>query len=449
MSDKEKQDNNNEQSGPSPGKQVQKESKSNDKDKQIEQQSHQKLSLKREQQSSLMQKEDIEFISDSREATLASKTPFASLVIYVLLAFIIVALIWAKFAVLEEVTVGEGKVIPSSQVKKIQNLEGGILAELLVQEGEIVKKGQMLAKLDDTRFKSEYREGREQYLGFLARIARLTAEVSDKDKVTFPPEVVKNGEEYIKTEIRLFNSRRKAIQENLKTLNRSYELAQNELKITKPLVEQGIVSKIEWYRLERQANQLKGSINEEKNKFQKEAQQDLTETRGKLRRLVEKLRTLQDRMRRTTIRSPVRGIVKQINVNTIGGVIKPGDEIMEVVPLDDTLLVEARIKPKDIAFIAPGQKATVKVTAYDYSIYGGLEGKVTHISADTKTDEKGNSYYEVWVRTDKNALGTKEKPLPIIPGMQVTIHILTGHKSVLDYILKPLLKAKQSALRER
>lgn len=398
----------------------------------------------------LLERNDVDFVAESRESTLSNINPYPRAIIYIIFVFLIIGIVWAYYGVLEEVTTGTGKVIPSSQVKHIQNLEGGILQKLFVKEGQVVKKGQVLARLDDTRFSSDYRESKVRALALQATIARLIAEANGDKKITFPEVVLKSGKkDLIQGQVKLFESRKKELDEKLKTLQENYNIAKRELDITKPLVEKGIMSKIEMLRLERDVNKLKGQISDAENKFRKDAETDLRQKEEDYSRIIEALRSLEDRMTRTTILSPVHGIVKQVNINTVGGVIKPGDDIMEIVPLEDSLLIEAKITPQDIAFIHPGQEATVKITAYDYSVYGGLEGKVEYISADSTTDDRGNSYFEVWIRTNKNYLGTKAKPLPIIPGMTASVHILTGNKSVLDYIMKPLLKAKQNALTER
>ena len=393
--------------------------------------------------------EDMDFMADSKAALLEHKTPLANIVLYVVIAFFISAFVWAYYAVVEEVTVGNGKIIPSSKVKHIQNLEGGILGKLFIKEGQIVKKGQVMIQLDNTRFHSEYQEQKSLSLSLQATIARLQAEVAHAADIVFPQIIADKHPGIVASENALFSSRHKMIASKLLTLKSSRKLMQREIDITEPLVKEGVLSEVELLQLKKKINEIDGAIKDETLRFTQEAQSELTKAQSQLGSLKEKLRSLQDRMLRTTIRSPVRGIVKQININTLGGIVKPGEDIVEVVPLDDTLLVEANITPQDIAFIHPNQKATVKITAYDYGIYGGLNGVVTHISADSHTDEKGNSFYEVWVRTDKNYLGTETKQLPIIPGMMASVHILTGHKTILDYILKPILKAKYNALRER
>jgi adhesin transport system membrane fusion protein len=374
--------------------------------------------------------------------TYKSRT-FAHIILWTTALFIFVAVIWANFAILDEVTTGDGKVVPSRDIQVIQNLEGGIVQNILVKEGEIVKKNQILMQIDNTRFMSSYAEAEKKIDVLKIEIIRLTALLNNQ-KPEFPAEFVKNHPLLIQNELSLYNSKSKELSE----LKSSLALAQKELDLTRPLLKSGSVSEVEVIRLERTVNEIEGSI----EKFTSEQLDKLNKARGDLSALIEANKADKDRLNRTTVKSPVYGIVKQIKVNTIGGVVQPGSDLIEIVPLDDTLLIEAKIKPSNIGFIHPGQKAMVKISAYDFSIYGGLEGVVEQISADTivdETDKQKESYYIVKVRTKKNHLGTTENPLPIIPGMLATVDILTGEKSVLQYLLKPIIKAKQSALRER
>lgn len=398
--------------------------------------------------------QDWEFLDESKKSFLLESPRWVNVMLYTIVAFILVFIIWAKFAVLDEVTVGEGKVIPSSQVQVIQNLEGGIVLKIYVKEGQLVEKGEILMRLDDTQFASSYEQGKAKYLALLASTARLRAEDSGATYIDFPEEVVKQAPSLVASETNLFTQHMEQLNAQLKTLQESYALAQKEYNITKPLVDEGLMSQLDLIRLNRDINDTNGKIEQAKEDFQSKAHNEFNEQSAQLTQLAEALRGLQDRLTRTTIRSPVKGTVKKINVATIGGVIQPGMEIMQIVPSEDTLLIEAKIRPQDIAFIRPDQKAMVKFTAYDFSIYGGLEGRVEYISADTieekSNDGRGNlSFYKILVRTDKNYLGTTNKPLPIIPGMVCTVDILTGTKTVLDYMLKPIFKARTEALKER
>ncbi|MCC5015936.1 MULTISPECIES: HlyD family type I secretion periplasmic adaptor subunit [Legionella] len=370
---------------------------------------------------------------------------FTHIILWSAVLFIICATLWANYAILDEVTVGQGKVIPSSQVQVIQNLEGGIVSKLYVHEGEIVDKDQVLMQIDNTRFMATYDEAQKKIAALEIQILRITAEMNQKP-MNIPPEFAENNAELIEAEKALYQSR----QEELKQLNDALLAADKELSLSKPLVAKGAISEVEILRLERSVSEIKGKIHQ----FKSQALEQLNKAKGELGALNAAHRADKDRLTRTTVRSPVKGVVKRLKVNTIGGVIQPGMDIIEIVPLDDTLLIEAKIKPADIGFIRPGQNAVVKLTAYDFSIYGGLPGKVEQISADTITDEKPTNgkeetYYLIRVRTEKNYLGNEKKPLYIIPGMMATVDILTGKKSVLDYLLKPILKAQQTALRER
>jgi adhesin transport system membrane fusion protein len=396
-----------------------------------------------------LQQEDFDYIADWKEATLYRRTPFATSLIYILLAFLLIGFIWAYFAEVDEITHAEGKVIPPTQVQVIQNLEGGILSEITVREGENVTKGQVLLRIDDTRFASSYREQYAQYIALLASVARLNAETDKQTLIKFPEEL-NDYPEITQREVELFESRLSALSDSIAILQDSYNLALQELELATPLVKEGVMSRIELLRLQRQANDLKGQLEEKRDAYEEEAQTELNQQLAKLESLKEALFSLQDRVKRTTVRSPVAGTIKTIHINTVGGIIQPGSDIIEIVPHEDFLLIEAKIKPKDIAFIKIEQPAKVKFTAYDFSIYGGLEGVVQYISADTITDEETKEkYYEVLVKTEKNYLGSEAKPLPIKVGMVTQVDIITGRKSILDYLLKPLLKAKQNALTER
>lgn len=416
--------------------------------------------------------------------------PLAHFLLLIIFLFFVAAIIWADWAELDEVTVGVGKVIPSGQVKLVQSLEGGILAELAVTEGEMVDKGQVLLQIDDTQFQASFRESQTRFLSLTARAARLEAEAND-EPLSVPKSVTQAQPGVTANEEKLFASHKRELdaavsilkqqvtqrkQELLglsateKQLSHRLTLVGRELALTEPMVEQGIMSEVELLRLRREASELEGQlentsltiprvksmlaealtkVQEPRITFRSRAQAELTDIRSELNQLSEALKGLRDRVNRTSIRSPVRGTVIRVRIHSIGQVIRSGMDLVEIMPTDESLLVEARIRPSDIAFLRPGQKTIVKFTAYDFSIYGGLEGRLEQISADAITDEKGENFFKILVRTTDNHLGTKKKPLPIIPGMVATADILTGKKSVLDYILKPILKAKQRALRER
>ncbi len=392
---------------------------------------------------------DREFMSDARAAVMQDARPLALAVLYATAIFLVVGVVWASWATLDEVVVGTGKIVPSSQIQVIQNLEGGILSELEVAEGQVVNKDQVLLRIDDTRFTSSYREAQVKRLSLLASIARLSAEAQGK-QLSFPREVAKQAPQLVRSETALHASRRRAVQETVEGLKRSHELASRELAMSEPLVAKGAISEVEILRLRRQVNELQTQIDERVNRFRAEAGEELAKYSAELATLDETAVAMEDRVKRTVVRSPVRGIVKTLNFRTLGAVIQPGATILEVVPIEDTLLVEAQVRPDDIAFIHPGQAATVKVTAYDFSIYGSLPATVELVSADSLMDEKkGVTYYKVLARTKAASLNYHGKELPIIPGMTANVDSLTGTKTVLDYLLKPVLKTRERAMRER
>ncbi len=381
-----------------------------------------------------------EFMADTSRENVQQVRLLGYVVLWGAVAFFALAFIWAKYAILDEVTTGEGKVIPSRKIQVIQNLEGGIINMIFVKEGTIVEKDQVLMQIDQTRFAATVKEQNVKAIALHIKVLRLKAEVEEKPFIV-PVSLRKKDPDQVKQAGRLYQSN----METLRRLKRSYQLANKELALTRPLVEKGAASPVEVLRLERTVNELQSEV----TKFKAKIIEQLNGVEAEYEAMTESAVTERDRLARTTVRSPVKGIVKQLKINTLGGVVQPGDDLLEIVPLEDTLLIEARIRPSDIGFIHPDQKAMVKISAYDFSIYGGLEGKIEQISADTIQNEKGDSYYEIRVRTDKNFLGTNEVPLYIIPGMHATVDILTGQKSVLDYLLKPILKTKQNALRER
>jgi adhesin transport system membrane fusion protein len=407
--------------------------------------------------------EDQIYITDVNAASLYGASTQSHILLWVSFSFVIVAIIWASFAELDEVTRGSGKTTPSSHIQVVQNLEGGILAEILVKEGEIVEKGQPLLQLDAVRFSSSLNENKLKYYELLAATARLSAEVENKPLIIPPevfaiaPEIAENAEQLFDSRRSEFNAGTKFLREQISQRLRSYSLLKEELDMSAPLVEEGAMSKVELLRIKRELNEIKGQLTEARNKlaetkisFQTKALEELNQTKAELDRTSESTLALEDRLTRTRVLSPVKGIIKQLKVTTVGGVIQPGMDLVEIVPLEDKLLIEAQIRPADIAFLHPGQKAMVKLTAYDFSIYGGLEAELEHISADSIINEEdGESYYIIRLRTNKNYLEKNGDKLNIIAGMTADVDILTGKKSVLDYILKPILKARDRALRER
>ena len=375
--------------------------------------------------------------------------PKASLFIWIICIGLAVLLLWAWLFKLEEVSTGTGKLVPSSKEQVVQSLEGGILTTLNVREGEIVNRGQVLAQLDPTRFASNVGESESLLVSSLATSARLRAEVNGTPLV-FPEEVLKEPK-LVQQETALYNSRRANLEESLAGLRQALVLVEQELRMTEPLVAKGAASEVEVLRLKREANDLRNQMNDIRNQYYVKAREELSKSSTDVQTQQQVVRGKSDTLNRTVFKSPVRGVVKEIDVMTIGGVVPQNGKLMTIVPLDEQLLIEARISPRDIAFIRPDQEALVKITAYDYSIYGGLKGKVTVISPDTIRDEvkQDQFYYRVYIRTDTDKLTNKSgQQFSITPGMVATVDIKTGSKTVLDYLIKPFNKA-QEALRER
>lgn len=373
----------------------------------------------------------------------------SSRIITATVLMLLVFLGWAGWATLDEVSTGTGKVVPGSREQIIQSLEGGILTELLVAEGDIVEAGQVVARLDPTRMESGVGESAARYRAALARSARLQAELSHSP-LRFPAQL-QQFPELIEEETLLYHSRRLRLQETLDGIAQSQALVKRELEITRSLQGSGAASHMEVIRLERQQADLALKQIEARTQYEVQAREELSKANADADMLAAVLRGRTDSLSRLTHRSPVRGIVKDIVVTTLGGVIPPNGQLMQIVPLDDRLLIEARISPRDIAFIHPGQEAQVKITAYDYAVYGGLTGKVVTISPDTLQDEvrPENVYYRVYIRTDVDYLQNKAgNRFSIVPGMIAAVDIRTGQKTVLDYLIKPLNRARE-ALRER
>jgi membrane fusion protein, adhesin transport system len=435
--------------------------------------------------------DDLSYASSASAAILHQTPRGGQQLLWAIMIFVVVMVTWAYFANVDEFTRGEGQVIPSQYIQMVQNLEGGIVDEVFVREGQSVKRGEPLLRLDDKRFSSTLRETEVNQAQLSAKLSRLKAEAAGD---AFPENellannipnniIVAEKALYIARAQELSTSNQIIVQQiaqkrqelsewraKAKQLNRSYRLLKNELDLTTPLVAQGAVSEVEVLRLRRQVNDIQGemnaaeltipriesSLNESENKlsaaesaFRSRSQAEYSEVKAELDRLQESSQAIVDQVDRTLVRSPVAGTIKQLFVKTLGGVIQPGRDLVAIVPTEDKLRVEARVSPADIAFLHPNQKAIIKFTAYDFSIHGGLEGEVVNISPDTIVDEEGNSFYIVQIETEKSFLGNEVNPLPIIAGMTVSVDILTGKKTILDYILKPILKTKQLALRER
>lgn len=452
--------------------------------------------------------QDLEMADDVYGAMLTEVPSLHRLTIWSMGAFLFCFLVWAYFSSLQQVTSGLGKIIPSTQVQVIQSLDGGVLQKLFIQEGMQVLKNQPIARIDDTRFRSDFAEQKQEVDSLRANIIRLRAELSSvlignneqwerqieitKKLPVFPDDLILNAElmvqrqqdEYSERLDNLINQlaiqgqkiqqREQEVAElesKIDTLTISYSIATKELDLTKPLAEKNIVSKIELYKLERSVNELKGELSavrllapklmsaqqesilnrrETILSYRAETRAQLNELQNKLSRINESQVGAQDKVTKALILSPVVGTIKTIHINTLGGVVKPGETIVEIVPTEDKLMVEAKVKPRDIGFLYPGLPAIVKITAYDFTRYGGLTGKVEHISADTTQDDEGNSFYLIRVRTDASSIKNKKgEEMPIIPGMLTEVDVITGKRTILEYMLNPILRAKEAALRER
>jgi len=356
---------------------------------------------------------------------------------------------WAAWFEVTEVSTGTGKVIPSSREQVIQSFEGGIIAEMNVAEGDMVERGQILAQLDPTKTASSVGESEAKYRAAKASVARLRAEVTGKPLVF--PDSLRDSADLIDAETALYQTRRRGLEQTLAGIEDSLRLVRSELKITENLAKMGASSRVEVIRLNRQRSELELKANEARSDYLVRAREELAKASAEADSLSEVIRGRSDSLTRLTLRSPVRGIVKDIEVNTLGGVVQPGGQVMKIVPMDERLLIETRIAPRDIAFIHPDQAAKVKISAYDYPVYGGLDGKVVGISPDTLQDEVKPEiyYYRVFIRTEQDSLQNKAgKHFAIVPGMIATVDIRTGEKTILDYLIKPLNRAKE-ALRER
>lgn len=402
-----------------------------------------------------VKKRDLKLLNDLNAALQTEKHHGYFWTISLFSAFMIVFVIWAYFSPLEEVSRGEGRIIPSSHEQIVQSQDPGIIKEMLVKEGDLVEKNQILLKLDDTRSLAILRQSEAQVQNLEAIVARLRAEAYNTP-LTFPKDT---PAELVERETTAYNARRKAMEEAVSSFEHSKSVLDREIAITQPMVARGVVSQVELLRMQRQSSELTTQILDRKNRYSADASNELVKTESELAQARENIALRADPVERSLIRAPMKGIVKSIKINTIGGVVNPGQTIMEIIPVDETLLVEAYIRPKDVAFIRPGQEAIVKITAYDYAIYGGLEGKVTLISPDTLTDDHRNAsalkldsnsvYYRILVQTKGSELKDRDgKPMPIIPGMVVTVDIKTGEKTVFQYLIKPITRMKQ-ALSER
>ena len=437
-----------------------------------------------------MRSSDWNYASDIRVALQTRPPRYATNIILITLILFGVGIAWAAMAELEEVTRGDGRVVPSRHIQVVQAPDKGIVEEILIQEGDVVEADTVIVRIDDTDFSSQLGEIRQRRWATLAKIHRLTAE-TEGAALSFTPALEEAVPDLVAEETKVYRANKERLENEVEVLRsltnqRAHELDElkakldklksivtildREVEIKEGLFKSKVLPEIDFLELKRQVSETQGEVHVTEasvrradaarveaaerlrnatTTFVAEAQQKLAEARAELAIVDESIRGAADRVRRTDLTAPVKGIVNTLNVNTIGAVVQPGSDIVEIVPLEDTLLVETQIRPQDVAFLHPGQDAVVKITAYDFSIYGGLDGKLERISADTTENEKGERFFQIMIRTDKNHLGSDTDPLPIIPGMVASVDILTGKKSVLDYILKPIKKVRDEALRER
>lgn len=392
---------------------------------------------------------DEDFLTGVKDASIVESTPQAIWALYLILSAVVAAILWASFAHVDEIAKAEGKVIPEGREQIIASLEGGILRSMLVQEGTLVEKGQELVQLDPTRVEAQQNEGQAKQLALKGTLARLVAESTGR-KLLFPPEVLAVPT-IVQGETEVYEARKQALDDAVSVNRRSLGLIRRELSMAERLSAQGLMSIVEVMRLRRQVNDMDLQIQERINRFRQDATTDMIRVRTDLAQLEEQMVVKQDVLRRTTLRSPVRGLVKNIRMNTIGGVVQGGAPIMEIVPVGQQVLIEVKIKPADIGFIHKGMPATVKLTAYDYFIYGGLNGTIESISPDAFSEENragDASYYRALIRSNESTLHNQGKPLAVLPGMAAEADIRTGERSVMSYILRPLLKSRE-ALQER
>ncbi|MCB1563951.1 MAG: HlyD family type I secretion periplasmic adaptor subunit [Alphaproteobacteria bacterium] len=433
---------------------------------------------------------DTDFMSELEAVTRLRPAAPATFMLFAVAGFVTFMILWAGFSQVEVMTRGQGQVVPSQDIQVVQSLEGGVLTELLVSEGQIVKKGQVLLRISDVQFSSEERGAEARSRSLRAKKARLEAEASGAALV-LSADVLENSAQIAANEKALYDSRQKELKnahailderirkaqadlaEVSAEINRLYQsrkLLQEELAITKGLVEKRAVPKLEEMRLNREISDLTGQLQaqaerkksldaelevarkekqSQNDKFRSQALGELNKVEADIAALEESLKSIGDRVDRAELRAPVDGTVNRIAIKTVGGVIEPAQRLVEIVPMDDELKIIAQIRPDEIAFIHPGQNAKVKITAYDAQKYGALEGTLVRIGASSTVDREGNPSFEIEVRTEKNYLGSAEHPLPITPGMVAQVQVITGKRSILDYLLKPVLRARDSAFTER
>ena len=396
--------------------------------------------------------DDYHYMRDISEALLSQATPASSAVLYLMVALTAIAIAWSSVSKVDEVTVAEARVIPSSREQVISSLEGGVLADLLVQEGDMVQKGQPIVRLEPTRFESQYNEGKSKQLSLKAARARARAEANSLP-LEFPPEV-RAIANLVNNETRAYEARKRVLDESVTALRKSQALIGKEIEIAEKLSSQGLFSEVELSRLRRQENELNQQVQERVNRFRADANTELLRTETELAQLAPNMNARLDSLERTTLRAPVHGIVKNLRFTTIGAAISGSAPILDIVPVDSKLLFEARLDPKDVSRVSPGLPVSIKLSAYDSAIYGEIQGKVELVSPDTFREDmrpiegQPANYYRVMISGEIDPANPKQAKMQIIPGMQAQTQIKTGQKTILQYLLKPVMKAKE-AFRER
>lgn len=434
--------------------------------------------------------EDAQFMEELEAAVRLKPSQASQLMLVSVTALVVILLLWMALSKIDEITHGEGQVVPSSEIQVVQSLEGGVLKDILVREGDVVKKDQPLVRISDVAFASEEQGAAAQQESLLLKRARLSAEAHGKP-LDLPQDIAAKVPGIARNEEQLYQSRQREL-ENAKSilnekingaqaklsevqakvgrLSESRKLLQQELSITQKMVEQRAVPKLDEIRLSRELNDISGQINEageerqqitadlnaamrerddQENKFKSQALGELNEVETSLKQLSSSLTAIGDRVDRSELRSPVDGVVNKIMLKTLGGVVEPAMKLIEIVPADEELKITARIPPSDVAFVRPGQPVKVKVSAYDPQIYGSLDGALSRIGANSVSDSEGNVFFEIEVETKQNYLGDAENRMPITPGMVAQVEIITGKKSILAYLMKPVIRAKDRALTER
>lgn len=431
-----------------------------------------------------------DFMSELEAAARLRPSRTALVLLFTIISLVVAFMIWASLAKVEEITRGQGQVVPSQDIQIVQSLEGGIVEEILVRQGELVKKGDVLLRISDVMYTSQERGTEAQFLSLTAKKARLSAEARGEEYVV-PDEIAQKVPQIAANETALYESRQSELQNSYEILDQRIEKAQadlaevnaqisrlaqtrnslgKELEITREMVRKRAVPQLEELRLSRELNDIKGQINAESQrraslqaevnaalkeregqraKFQSQALSELNEVETQIAQLQESLRSIGDKVDRTEIRSPVDGVVNNIAVNTVGGVVEPAMQLVEIVPTDDELKIVAQIAPEDVAFLRPDLPVKVKISAYDPQVYGALDGTLSRIGANSVRDNEGNVFFEIEVKTEKNYLGEEDNPLPITPGMVANVEVITGKRSILEYLIKPLLRARDRALTER